>query len=59
MRLVVLLFCLLLGVGAENAYAKPAAKNTKSAPAKSAPAKKSTKATTKRTISCATRTPST
>ena len=47
MRLVVLLFCLLLGVGAENAYAKPAAKNTKSAPAKSAPAKKSTKATTK------------
>ena len=35
MRLVVLLFCLLLGLGAENAYAKPAAKNTKSTPAKS------------------------
>jgi len=35
MRLVVLLFCLLLGLGAENAYAKPAAKNTKNAPAKS------------------------
>ena len=47
MRLVVLLFCLLLGVGAENAYAKPAAKNTKSAPAKSAPAKKSTKSASK------------
>jgi septal ring factor EnvC (AmiA/AmiB activator) len=47
MRLVVLLFCLLLGLGAENAYAKPAAKNAKSAPAKSAPAKKTTKAATK------------
>ena len=50
MRLVVLLFCLLLGVGAENAYAKAPAKNTqtKSAPAKStsaksAPAKKAAK----------------
>ena len=55
MRLVVLLFCLLLGVGAENAYAKAPAKNTqtKNAPAKStsaknnASAKKTTKATTK------------
>ena len=47
MRLVVLLFCLLLGLGAENAYAKPAAKNAKSAPAKSASAKKTTKAATK------------
>ncbi len=56
MRLVVLLFCLLLGLGAENAYAKPAAKNTKSAPAKStakntpaknASAKKPTKSSVK------------
>ena len=44
MRLVVLLFCLLLGFGAENAYAKAPAKNT---PAKSAPAKKAAKAKTK------------
>ena len=43
MRLIVLLFCLLLGLGAENAYAAPA----KNKQAKSAPAKKSTKATTK------------
>ncbi len=51
MRLVVLLFCLLLGLGAENAYAKPAAKNAKSAPAKSTskntPAKKTTKSSVK------------
>ena len=46
MRLVVLLFCLLLGLGAENAYAKPAAKNAKSAPAKTAN-KKTTKASVK------------
>ena len=55
MRLVVLLFCLLLGLGAENAYAKPAAKNTKSAPAKSTakntPAKNaSTKKPTKSSV---------